>query len=48
MKQKELLRSQIEEERRKLDDMLACGTTVEEAYGQSLVVDTLIEQYMEL
>lgn len=48
MNQKELLRNQIEEEREKLNALLAGGTCIEDAYGQSLVVDQLIERYMNL
>lgn len=48
MDQKELLRAKIEEERKKLNDLLAGGIQTAEAYEQSRVVDKLIEQYMEL
>lgn len=47
MTSKELLMKRIEEEREKLNCMLAGGSRVEEAYHQSLVVDRLIEQYMD-
>jgi methanogenic corrinoid protein MtbC1 len=46
MSQKEQLRNQIEEERERLNAMLAGGAQVEETYRQSLVVDALIEEYM--
>ena len=48
MEQKELLRRRIEEEREKLNKLLESGAGMEDAYGQSCVVDELIEQYMEL
>lgn len=47
MSQKELLRKHIEEERIKLNGMIAGGAKVEETYQQSLVVDQLLEQYMD-
>lgn len=47
MSQKELLRKHIEEERIKLNGMIAGGAKVEETYRQSLVVDQLLEQYMD-
>lgn len=47
MSQKELLRKRIEEERIKLNSMVCGGGKVEETYRQSLVVDRLIEQYMD-
>ena len=47
MNQKEHLIKRIEEEREKLNAMLASGSSVEETYGQSLVVDRLIEEYMD-
>lgn len=47
MSQKELLMKHIEEERVKLNNLLACGGRVEDAYLQSLVLDSLIEQYMD-
>ena len=48
MNSKEQLQRRIEEEREKLNKLLESGAKVEEAYGQSRVVDELIEQYMEL
>ena len=48
MNRKELLRKRIEEERIKLNDLLSGERNMEDAYRQSLVVDRLIEQYMEL
>lgn len=48
MRNKEQLRKQIEDERRKLNSLLADSSTAEAVYAQSLVVDELLEQYMEL
>lgn len=48
MTSKELLMKRIEEEREKLNCLVAGGSKVEEAYRQSLVVDHLIEQYMDM
>lgn len=48
MNQKEQLRKRIEEERKKLNLLLARGRGSEDAYTQSLVVDRLIEKYMEI
>lgn len=48
MTNKELLMKQIEEEREKLNCLLAGGARVEDAYHQSLLVDRLIEEYMDL
>ena len=48
MKQKEQLISHIEKEREILNGLLSSGAKVEEVYRQSLIVDRLIEQYMEL
>ncbi len=48
MNGKEQLMERIEEEREKLNGLLSEGAEAEEAYRQSLVVDQLIEQYMEL
>lgn len=48
MSKKEMLKSHIEEERRKLNQMIERSGKLEEAYCQSLVVDRLIEQYMLL
>lgn len=48
MNPKEQLQKRIEEEREKLNKLLESGAKVEETYGQSRVVDELIEQYMEL
>ncbi len=47
MKAKEILAEKIEEERRKLDTMLDAGNA-KGAYTQSLVVDKLIERYLEM
>lgn len=47
MTKKELLRKNIEMEREKLNSILAGGGKVEDAYTQSLVVDRLLEQYMD-
>ena len=47
MTKKELLRKNIEMEREKLNSILAGGGKVEDAYTQSLVVDHLLEQYMD-
>lgn len=47
MKKKEVLRNDIEREREKLNSLLAGGGKVEDAYRQSLVVDALIEQYLD-
>lgn len=47
MTEKELLRKSIEEERKKLNCLVAGGGKVEDAYAQSLIVDRLLEQYMD-
>ncbi len=47
MNPKEQLKRRIEEEREKLNRLLAGGERVEDAYEQSRVVDELIERYME-
>ncbi|MDY3248849.1 MAG: Spo0E family sporulation regulatory protein-aspartic acid phosphatase [Candidatus Choladocola sp.] len=47
MSQKELLKRHIEEEREKLNLLLSGGGKVEDVYRQSVVVDRLIEQYMD-
>lgn len=47
MSQKELLKCKIEEERKKLNLLVAQGSDVK-AYAQSLILDRLIEQYMDL
>ena len=47
MTKKELIRKNIEEERQKLNTMVANGGKVEEAYAQRLVVDRLLEQYLD-
>ena len=47
MNYKEQLKNQIEEERKKLDCMISGGGKVGDIYHQSLVLDLLIEQYME-
>lgn len=43
----EILKETIERERRKLD-FLAEEGNLEEAYRQSLLLDSLIEQYLEI
>lgn len=48
MTQKEQLRKRIEEERKKLNLLLLWGKGSADAYTQSLVVDRLIEKYMEI
>lgn len=48
MDQKEILKDRIEEERRKLDHLVERKAAREVTYQQSLVVDQLIEQYLEL
>lgn len=47
MNQRELLRKSIEEERSRLNDLIASGAKVEETYQQSLLVDQLLEQYLD-
>lgn len=47
MTKKEQLKMKIEEERRKLNELLSRGASVEDTYLQSLVVDRLLEDYME-
>ena len=47
MSQKELLKCRIEEERKKLNLLVAQGSDAK-VYAQSLLLDRLIEQYMEL
>lgn len=44
---KELLKENIEEERRKLDGIITRGGSLEEIYPQSLLLDHLIEQYLD-
>lgn len=46
MQQKETLMDQIEAEREKLNLLLDGEEIGETAYGQSLIVDRLIEQYI--
>lgn len=48
MTQKERLMKQIEHERTRLDFLIGNGGKVEEIYRQSLIVDRLVERYMEL
>ena len=48
MSQKELLKCKIEEERKKLNLLVAQGMNAAQAYAQSLILDQLIEQYMDL
>ena len=47
MSQKELLKCRIEEERKKLNLLVAQASDAK-VYAQSLLLDRLIEQYMEL
>lgn len=47
MKKKEILRKKIEEERQKLNHLVTNGLKVEDVYAQSLVVDRLLEQYLD-
>ena len=47
MNQKEQLKERIEGERKKLNELLASGDRVEDAYEQSRAVDRLIEQYLD-
>ena len=47
MSQKELLKCRIEEERKKLNLLVGQGSDAK-VYAQSLLLDRLIEQYMEL
>ncbi|MDD6614512.1 MAG: Spo0E family sporulation regulatory protein-aspartic acid phosphatase [Lachnospiraceae bacterium] len=48
MKQRELLKEQIEKERRILDGCIEQGASQEETYRQSLALDRLIEEYLDL
>ncbi len=47
MNQKEQLKNQIEEERKKLNCMIASGGKVGDIYHQSIILDLLIERYMD-
>lgn len=47
MKQSEKLKETIEEERKKLDE-LTLGGDLDATYRQSLLLDRLIEEYLEL
>ncbi|MDY3917487.1 MAG: hypothetical protein SOZ59_00615 [Candidatus Limivivens sp.] len=47
MNQKEALKARIEEERKKLDTLAENGL-MHDTYQQSLVVDQLIEQYLDI
>ena len=47
MSLREQLKNRIEEERVKLNVMIAGGGKVGDIYHQSLVLDQLIEQYMD-
>lgn len=47
MTTKEQLMNRIEEQRRILNSLLKSGGKVEEIYHQSLVVDALLEKYMQ-
>ena len=48
MQQKEVLMDQIEAEREKLNLLLDEEEISETAYGQSLIIDQLIERYISL
>ncbi len=48
MNQKEILKQRIEEQRRKLDGMLTGETHLDEIYRQSVELDLLIEQYLDM
>ncbi|MCD7885683.1 MAG: Spo0E family sporulation regulatory protein-aspartic acid phosphatase [Lachnospiraceae bacterium] len=48
MTQKERLKKQIERERTQLNFLIENGGKVEEVYRQSLIVDRLVERYLEL
>lgn len=48
MNQKEILKQRIEEERQKLDGMLTEGKQLDEIYRQSVELDLLIEQYLDM
>ena len=45
MSKREMLKKRIEEERRKLDEMLAQEKSSDEIYEQSVTLDRLIEEY---
>lgn len=47
MSQLEMLKNEIEKERKKLDSLIA-EDNLEETYRQSLVVDKLVERYIRL
>jgi hypothetical protein len=47
MGNKELLMKQIEQEREKLNNLLAGGIPIDDVLSQSRIVDQLIEQYMD-
>ena len=47
MMTKEQLMKRIEEQRQILNGLLKSGGQVEEIYQQSLVVDALLEKYMQ-
>ncbi len=46
MSKREMLKKRIEEERRKLDEMLAQERNSDEIYKQSVTLDRLIEEYL--
>lgn len=46
MSKREMLKKRIEEERRKLDEMLAQERNSDEIYEQSVTLDRLIEEYL--
>ena len=47
MDRREQLKKRIEEERKKLNDLLESGAAVGDACEQSRTLDRLIEQYMD-
>ena len=46
MSKREMLKKRFEEERRKLDEMLAQEKSSDEIYEQSVTLDRLIEEYL--
>ncbi|MDO4454519.1 MAG: Spo0E family sporulation regulatory protein-aspartic acid phosphatase [Eubacteriales bacterium] len=46
MSKREMLKKRIEEERRKLDEMLEQEKSADEIYEQSVTLDRLIEEYL--
>lgn len=47
MNELENLKEKIEEERKKLDQLVAAGD-LDKSYGQSVIVDGLVEKYIGL